>query len=511
MSPDPPPGKVYLVGGGPGDPGLLTLRGQECLARADLVLYDGLVNPLLLQHTRAATERTSRIAGPVGRRLDQEEINRRLISAACAGQTVVRLKGGDPFIFGRGAEEARALTEARIPFEVVPGITAATAAGVYAGISFTHRESSSAVAFVTGHEDPAKPESALDYAALARFPGTLVFYMGLHRVRTIADALVAAGLDPGTPAAVISRASTPDQRVVTSRVDQIAQQAAAAGLSPPSLIVIGACASQRTGMSWFESRPLFGLRIGITRPEHLSSEVVHATLERGAEPLLLPTMRIEPPEDWSVTDQTLQQLHDFDWLVFTSVNGVEAFLGRLWATGNDLRALGHLKIAAIGPSTARRLEEFSLRADLVPETFRAEALASELRLAAAGVRVLWARADRARDVLARELREAGCQLVELVVYRNVDLTAWPTDSVVRLEAGELDWIGLSSPAIARNFAAMLPDGARQHLGTRTRLVAISPVTAQAAQEVGLPVAVVATEHHWTGILDAIAASRTTSS
>ncbi|HUG89779.1 MAG TPA: uroporphyrinogen-III C-methyltransferase, partial [Planctomycetaceae bacterium] len=252
------PATVYLVGAGPGDPGLITLRGLELLRRADLVLYDGLVNPLLLRHTSAECERTCRSPQPEDRRLAQEDVNRRLIAAARDGRTVVRLKGGDPFIFGRGGEEAAALAAAGIPFEVVPGITAATAAAAYAGISLTHRDLASAVAFITGHEDPAKGETSIDYALLARFDGTLVFYMGLHRLPAIVESLLAHGKPPDTPACVISRGTLPAQRTVEAPLAELAAAVRAAELKPPSLIVVGGCARQRRDIAWFERRPLFG-------------------------------------------------------------------------------------------------------------------------------------------------------------------------------------------------------------------------------------------------------------
>lgn len=506
-------GTVYLVGAGPGDPGLLTLRGGECLARADLVLYDGLVNPLLLRLAHGLAERTSRASGPHGCRLDQEEINARLIEAARAGKTVVRLKGGDPFIFGRGAEEAAALREAGVPFEIVPGVTAAIAAGVYAGIPFTHRQDASAVAFVTGSEDPDKPESALDYRTLANFPGTLVFYMGLHRLRSIAAALMDAGLPAQTPAAVICRASTPRQQTVVGELATIADAAAGAHVSPPSLIVIGDCVRQRGAIHWFEDRPLFGLRIGITRPTAQAEQPVQRCLELGAEPVLMPLIEIEPPEDWSEVDRALARLPEFDWLVFTSVNGVGSLMQRQWDLGHDVRRLAGVQIAAIGEATAATLAEWKLRADVVPDSFRAEELAAALVPHVAGRRVLWARANRGRDVLPCALRDAGAHVEEVVVYRNLDCGALPDAALREIRQGELDWIGLSSPSIARNLARILPEGVRREIGQRVRLCAISPVTAEAAAAAGLPVNAVATEYTWNGIFEAIRAAspRTTTS
>lgn len=498
-----PVGKVYLVGAGPGDPGLLTLRGRECLQRADVVLYDGLVNPALLRHSKAIAERTCRVQVGGERTLDQAEINQRLIAAAQQGKTVVRLKGGDPFVFGRGSEEAAALANAGIPFEVVPGVTAAIAAGEYAGFSVTHRDHASAVALITGHEDPTKESQTLDYKVLAAFPGTLVFYMGLHRLARIAESLVAAGKSPSTPVAVVSHASRPSQRTVTATLATIAEQVASASLRPPSLIVIGECVQQREQIAWFEKRPLFGQRIGVTRPDGQAELEDDRLFELGAEAVLMPTLEIDPPESWDAVDDTLRRIEEFDWLVFTSVNGVRFFLSRLWEIGKDVRQLGRVKLAAIGSSTASALEEFQLRADLVPASFQAEHLAAALSPLVSGRRVLWARASRVRDVLRTDLTAAGALLEEVVVYEHRDVAAWPDEILQRLIAGQLDWIGVSSSAIARNVARLLPEAAREQLGRGLRVASISPITSAACREVGLPVAAEATEHTWDGILAAI--------
>ncbi len=496
-------GKVYLVGAGPGDPGLITVRGLACLALADLVLYDGLVNPLLLRHSRARAQRTCRMGGPEGRRLDQTEINRQLVEAGLAGLTVVRLKGGDPFVFGRGTEEAAALAAAGVPFEVVPGVTAATAAAVYTGISLTHREHASAVAFITGHEDPEKPESALDYAVLAKFPGTLVFYMGLHRLQSIATRLMEHGKSAETPAAVVSRATTPWQRTVEAPLHELADAATAAELHAPSLVIVGDCVRLRSVAAWFEDRPLFGRRIAITRPDDQAETAVSRALELGAQPIPVPTIEIGPPDDWRPVDACLEQIGEFDWIVFTSVNGVSGLLDRLWQTGGDVRRLGACRLAAIGPATAEALARYSLRCDVVPQEYRAEALAEALRPHVAGQHVLWARASRGREILAQDLTAAGANLETVVVYSNRDVDAWSAEATSQFDDGAIDWLGLSSPSIARGAARLLSETAKQHLGSRLRIAAISPVTAAAAAEVGLPVHATAVEYTWEGIFQAI--------
>lgn len=501
-------GKVYLIGAGPGDPGLLTLRGRDVLAAADLVLYDGLANPSLLRLTNAVCERTARTRIGSDTIVPQEDINDRLVAEARAGKQVVRLKGGDPYIFGRGSEEAAALQAAGIAYEVVPGITAATAAGVYAGFSFTHRDHASAVAFVTGHEDPTRETGRLDYAALASFPGTLVFYMGLGRIQMICDQLVQNGKPADTPAAVICRASLPTQRVVTSTIAGLPQAVVSADLKPPSLIVVGECVNLREASSWFEQRPLFGQRIGITRPAHQSDEISQRVVELSGQPVLMPLIEVSPVDSaqLAVVDQTLRQLDQYQWLIFTSVNGVNAFCERLWNLGLDSRALSHLKIAAIGSATALALEDRSLRADVVPETFRAEALAEALAGSVAGQRVLWARASRGRDVLPESLTAAGASVTELVVYRNEDITEFDVDIVDQLRTGGLNWVGLSSPSIARQFAELLQKHQLDPEKMSTQLAAISPVTAEAARSVGLKVAAEATTHTWDGIVEAICVS-----
>lgn len=496
-------GKVYLVGGGPGDPGLISVRGVECLKLADEVLYDGLVNPLLLKHTRAHCERTCRTSGPDGRILKQDEINQRLVDSALAGKTVVRLKGGDPFIFGRGSEEAACLRRHGIEYEIVPGITAATAAGEYAGFSLTHRESASMVTFVTGHEAPGKEGSALNYAQLAVSPGTLVFYMGLDNLPRIAQSLLEHGKSPETPTAVVSRATTPHQRTVVASLSEIADRVRKAELHAPSLIIVGECVSQRAELAWFENRPLFGQRIGITRPAGQAEPQVKRAFELGAQPVLMPSIRIEPVEDWSEVDETLKRLSEFDWLVFTSVNGVQSFFNRLWDLNLDARQIAPLKIAAIGTSTADALATYHLRADLVPAEFRAEALASELAPLVRNQRVLWARANRGRDILPHELTEAGATIEELVVYQNLDVECFSDDVLKALSDSDVDWIGLSSPSIARRVAALLPDSAKSQIGQSLRIASISPVTTAAAREAGLPVHIEATTFTWDGIFEAI--------
>ncbi len=493
-------GKVYLVGAGPGDPRLITYRGMQCLMVADLVLYDGLVNPLVLRWTRGVTEKTARIKRPGETTVHQEEINRRLIEEAQAGKTVVRLKGGDPFIFGRGGEEAEALARAGISFEVVPGITSATAAAEYAGISLTHREMASQLMFITGHEDPTKTTRSIDDQLLANFEGTIVVYMGLHRFGDLVKRLIDAGKATTTPVAVISRASQPLQRTVEGTLGTIVGLVEEAKLPPPSLTIIGECVAKRKVIDWFETKPLFGLNIGVTRSLHQVEPQIEQLLDLGANPVLMPLIEIKPPEDWSSVDAALAHLGDVDWLVFTSANGVEAVVNRLWEMGLDLRALWDVQIACIGASTAETLAKYHLRADIVPDEYSSEGLVKELlEKTTEGDIVLWARANRGREVLTTQLRDAGRDVYEIVVYEHVDAETMSDDATKLIEAEQLHWVGLSSPAIARRYAELVKTSQRM----RPKIAAISEITAGAAREAGLVVDVVAQTATWESIFAAI--------
>jgi uroporphyrinogen III methyltransferase / synthase len=496
-------GKVYLVGAGPGDPRLITLRGVECLQQADLVLYDGLVNPLLLRHTKGVAERTARTRRG-GAHVPQDAVNERMIAAAREGKTVVRLKGGDPFIFGRGGEEAGALAAAGISFEVVPGITAATAAAVCTGISLTHRDFASAVTFITGHEEHSKAESKLDYSVLAKISGTLVFYMGLDRVEQIATQLIQAGKAASSPAAVVCQATLPTQRSVVGRLDDIAERVHGAGLHAPSLIIVGEVLNARQPSDWFTNRPLSGLSIGLARAEEQLEPVIAKVLAQGGEPVLMPLIRITPPETWDAIDSAISRLAEFDWIVFTSVNGVNAFLSRLRELGHDARLFARAKLAVIGPGTRDALATYGLKADLMPASYRAEDLAAAMAPQVHGARVLWARANRGRDVLPTAINAAGGVMEQLVVYINRDVEQLPADVETRIAEQRLQWIALSSPSIARGLSRIL--AARSGF-PGPKLAGISPVTAEAAREAGLVVDVIADEYTWDGLLAAIARAK----
>ena len=377
---DPMKGPVYLIGAGPGDPGLLTLRGAQLLAKADVVLYDGLSNTDLLRHAPSADHISVGKHGQT-RIWRQEEIIDEILRHAEAGKSVARLKGGDPAVFARTAEEVAALKKAEISFEIVPGITAALAASSFAGIPVTHRGLASAVALVTGHEEPGKKESALDWQALARFPGTLVIYMGVTTAEAWTQALLDAGKAPETPTALIRRCSLPDQQSIRCRLDEVADRLTPASkFRPPVIVIIGPVTELAESMDWISKRPLFGQTILVTRPADQASALAGPLRDLGATVLLQPAIEIGPPESWTDVDQAIESLKEHDTIIFCSHNGVRSFLGRMLERGKDVRELANTTIAVVGSKTADSLKEYHLRADFVPHEFRAESLAKELSL-----------------------------------------------------------------------------------------------------------------------------------
>lgn len=491
-------GKVYLVGTGPGDPGLITLRGCQCLQRADAVLFDYLVNPRILEHAPAGAELVCLGRHGHGRIMPQSEINRHLIERASAGKNVVRLKAGDPIVFAHAAEEIGALHEAGVPYEIVPGITAALAVGSYAGVPLTHGDAASCVALVTGQERREKSSPALDYAALAAFPGTLVFYMGVTTVRQWSEALMRAGKSPDTPVAIVRRCAWPDQETVSSTLGMLAQCVDQRRLRPPVLFVVGQVAALSSPRSWFVDRPLFGKRVLVTRPRHQADALADLLDELGAGVVVQPAIEIGPPDDWSDVDRALDALDTFDWLVFSSANGVQALLERLLAT-RDLRALAGVKLAAIGPGTADELARYRLRADLVPDEYRAESLADKLREATdANARLLLVRASRGREVLAEELAQSRRHVEPIVVYASRDVTRAEPEVTELVAAGAIDWVTVTSSAIARALAALFGEQLND-----CKLASISPVTSATLRELGYHVAAEARQYTMPGIVEAI--------
>jgi uroporphyrinogen III methyltransferase/synthase len=501
----PQTGLVYLVGAGPGDPKMITLRAVECLARADVVYYDYLVDPRVLQHCPERAQCVCLGRHGQGRLVPQEEINALLVRDALAGKQVVRLKSGDPAIFAHGAEEAEALAAAGIRFEIVPGVTAALAAAAGAGIPLTHRHRASAVALVTGQQAADNP-SGLDFAALAAFPGTLVVYMGVTTARQWTAQLVAAGKPGDTPAAIVRRCTWPDQQVYYTTLAAVADVIEQRRLRPPVMVILGAVVELARHLAPWQRRPLSGCTILVTRPAGQAAALVEPLEELGAHVLVQPAIEILPPEDPRALDDALQRLSEFDWVVFSSANGVEHFFGRLLASGRDLRALGGVRLAAIGPATAACLARYHLQAELQPEEFRAEALAAALRSQARGRRFLLVRASRGRDVLARELSAAGAEVCQVVAYQSRDVAAPQPEIAAALSAGAVHWVTVTSSAIARSLVRLFGPSLRQ-----ARLVSISPVTTQTLCELGYPPAAEARHYTMQGVVDAlreaVAASR----
>jgi uroporphyrinogen III methyltransferase/synthase len=494
-------GKVVLVGAGPGDPQLLTLRGAECLRAADVVLYDYLASAELLEFARPGAQMICLGRHGHGRLMSQDEVNQAMIAHAHAGRTVVRLKGGDPTIFARLAEELAALEAAGVTYEIVPGITAAQSASSHAGIPLTERDEASCVAFVTGQESTEKQLPPLDYRALAAFPGTLVFYMGVTTAAQWSAKLMEQGKAPSTPVAIVRRGSLPDQETLFTTLGQLANVVRAKRIRPPAVVIVGDVARERSIENWFTSRPLFGRIVLVTRPRHQADDLANVFRNLGATVLCQPAIEITEPRDWSPVDRVIRRLEEFDWLVFSSSNGVHYFLRRLLEVGHDMRRLGGRKIAAIGPATVEALAEYHLRADVQPAGYRAEALAELLGPEARGRRVFLARASRGREVLAEMLAAAGAMVEQAVAYESRDVDMPDPDVAAALAAGRIDWTTVTSSAIARSLARLF--GAALH---NTKLAAISPLTAEVLTELGHPPAVVADQFTTAGVVAAILAA-----
>jgi uroporphyrinogen III methyltransferase / synthase len=487
----------------------MTARSLELIAAADVIFHDRLIPPGALDAAREDAELVYVGKRPGAPSVPQEEIGERLIEAARAGRSVVRLKGGDPFVFGRGGEEGEALREAGVEFEVVPGVTAGVAATACAGIPVTHRDEASAVAFVTGHEDPEKPESALDWEALARFPGTLVFYMGVKRLAENAAALVAAGRDPEEPAAAVERGTMPGQRTVTATLGTIAAAVEREGVGAPALIVVGPVAALRERLAWLERRPLHGRRVLVTRARAQASGLASALRGLGAEVVELPAIRIEPRIESEEVRRAVASIRDYSLICVTSPNGAHLLFEALAKTGadgqagggagRDARALAGATVAAIGPGTARALAERGIAADVVPERFVAEALVEALaEVELEGRRVLVARAAEARDVLPDALRERGAEVDVVALYETV--REEPDPEAVEAAQGA-DYVTFTSSSTVRNLVEALGD----RFPASARVVSIGPVTSEAARAAGLSIEVEAERHDVDGLVAALLA------
>ena len=498
------PGKVYLIGAGPGDPGLITVKGMEALREADVVVYDYLANPGLLELARPDAEMI--YVGKKGgsHTMEQPDINALLVEKG-TGHTVARLKGGDPFVFGRGGEEALALAEHGVDFEVVPGVTAAIAAAAYAGIPVTHRGVAVSLSIVTGHEDPTKPASQVDWSKFGAGTGTLAIYMGMKNLRRHVAGIIAAGRPESTPAAVVSWGTSPRQRCVTGTLADIADKVSEAGISAPAITIIGEVATLRPKLQWFEKLPLFAKRIVTTRPRTQSAALKHTLHKLGAEVLVFPTIKIEPVEDHSAIDGAIGRMSDYNWLIFTSINGVKVFFDRMVELGKDARSLAGCKVAAIGPATAQALRDRFLHVDCVPRRYVAEEVVAALKESEelCGKRILLPRAGAARMVLPKELRKLGAEVEDISLYDTLAETDVDPDVLERITSGDADVITFTSSSTVENFAKIVGEARAREIGGKVLCASIGPVTSQTAHELGIKVGIEAEEHTTDGLVKAI--------
>jgi uroporphyrinogen III methyltransferase / synthase len=492
-------GICYLVGAGPGDPGLVTLRAKECIEMADVLVYDALSSPELLAWVKPGCEKIY-----VGKRakdhsMPQDEINALIVSTTRAGKSVVRLKGGDPMIFGRGGEEAAELAAAGVPFEIVPGISSAIAGPAYAGIPVTHRDHCTQLTIFTGHEDPTKGYSSIDYAQLAKTPGTKVFLMGVARLREICQSFVENGADAATPIALTRWATTGRQRSIVGTLASIADIAEQENFASPAVAVIGDVVKERQKINWFEKRPLFGKRIVVTRTREQAGELAKQLSDLGADVIELPTIRIEPPEDRQEFAELVTHAHEYDWLVFTSPNGVERFFDAFFATFSDARSLGNPRIAAIGNGTAQKIREYRFEVDLIPERFVAEGLIDAFKKESIeNLTILWVKAAESRDVVGDGLSKLGAIVDDCIAYRTVPETEDITGARARLVAEGADMVTFTSSSTVEHFFDLgipWPDGCVA--------ASIGPVTSETLRKKGVPPAFEARPHDIPGLVAAI--------
>lgn len=477
-------GKVYLIGAGPGDPGLITLKGIDCIKESDVIVYDYLTNEKFLTYAKPGA--TAIYVGKKGgeHTLPQEQINELLITKAKEDKIVARLKGGDPFVFGRGGEEAEALVSAGISFEVVPGVSSGIAVPAYAGIPLSHRDYTSTVAFITGRRDPTKIETSIAWDKLATGAGTLVFMMGVRTLPEIVENLIKYGRDPKTPVAVIRWGTRVDQETLVGTLDGIVHLAKERDLLPPALTIVGDVVRLRDKLNWFEKKPLFGKRIMITRAREQAKEFAQLLESCGAEVIQFPTIEVVPPRSWKEADNAIKKLSGFDWLIFTSVNGVRFFTERLRKNKKDLRALEGIRICAIGPRTAEEIERLGISPDFVPAEYRAEAILRGLKRVK-GARVLIPRAKVAREILPEELIKKGAKVKVVPVYRNVKPKADLQKVMALLSEGKISTITFTSSSTVKNFVELLEGENYLKVLDRVRIACIGPVTAKTAEELGI--------------------------
>lgn len=479
-------GIVYLIGAGPGDPGLITVKGKALIERADVVVYDYLANPKLLEYARQDAEII--YVGKMGGKhtMSQDEINALLVDRCKKGKTIARLKGGDPFIFGRGGEEAEDIVRAGLKYEVVPGVTAASAASAYAGIPLTHRSYTSSVSFITGHEDPTKDESSLNWEKIGSGAGTLVFFMGIKNLPNIAANLMKNGKPKETPVAVIRWGSTPEQKTVVGTLETIVEKIKKEGIKPPALTIVGDVVKLKPVLDWYETKPLFGRKIVVTRAREQASGFAERLADLGADVIEFPTIETIRPDSWDNLDRALSNLPQFNWIIFTSINGVKFFVNRLKETGGDIRDLKGIKICAIGPKTAEAVENLGVRVDFTPEEYRAESIIEGLGAKnLKGKKILIPRAKVAREVLPDELKKLGAQVTIAETYVTIKPEAKKEATQKLFEEGRVDAVTFTSSSTVKNFVDMWGEDETKKLMNGVAVASIGPITSDTAKKYGL--------------------------
>jgi len=495
-------GKVYLVGAGPGDPALITVKGLECLRKADVVIYDRLIDDSLLEEASPDAEKIYVGKGRGCHAMEQKEINLLIVSKAREGKAVARLKGGDPFVLGRGGEEAEILTANHVPFELVPGISSAYAVPAYAGIPVTHRGLASSFTVITGHEDPEKGKSSISWDKLSTGSDTLVFLMGMANLAQIVKQLVQNGRSPSTTVAVISQGTSPKQRTIIGTLEDIVGKAKTENFEPPSVIVVGEVVGLREKLRWFDNLPLFGKRILVTRAEHQAKELSQLLLSRGAMPVGMPVIEISLPRSWRELDRAIRNLPSYGWTVFTSVNAVEIFWKRLYALELDSRWLADAKIGAIGPATAGALEERGIHPDYVPEVYTSQGFLAGLKKKdISGCKVLLPRADIADNEISDGLANLGAEIHQVTAYRTTAATGAALQAKQLLSRGEIDVITFTSASTVNNLLAIL--GQKWEVIKQAKLACIGPKTAAVLTEKGIKADIVAREHTIPGLVEAL--------
>ncbi|BBB90254.1 MAG TPA: uroporphyrinogen-III C-methyltransferase [Methylomusa anaerophila] len=496
-------GMVYLVGAGPGDYGLISVKALEYIRQADTIVYDRLADNKLINQARPDAELIYVGKAASDHTMRQEDINQLLVDKAQENKTVVRLKGGDPFVFGRGGEEALKLKENGVPFEIVPGITSAVAVPAYAGIPVTHRGIATSFAVITGHEDPAKPESTIQWSKLATAVDTLVFLMGVENLSHITSQLMDHGRSADTPAAVIRWGTKPEQSVLVTTVGKAAEDVAKAGLKPPAIFIVGHVVALREQLAWFDTKPLFGKKVLVTRAREQASLLTAELAMLGADCIEAPAIKIVPPESFAALDKAIGQLADYQWLIFTSANGVEYFFQRLSVAKLDARVLGGCKIAAIGIQTGARLREHGITADVIPGEFRAEGIIEVLQpVIAAGTRILIPRAAVARDILPEKLKATGATVDVVPAYRTVAGDTDGQELAGKLAAGEIDLVTFTSSSTVTNLLGLLGPAGPSLLG-KTKTACIGPITAETCLAHDIKPAVIAEEYTIKGLVESI--------